>query len=141
MKGSVTVEASYVFPFCLLIIAIVCYLGIFCYNQSVLKTTGYECILWSVDERNFSDKDLQQSIIKKAEKTAGSRVLGVKELSVGVKITTSKIALTFYGKQTMFDLPLEITSVYERTYPERTLRLLSGTIGGKDERISEKGSQ
>lgn len=141
MKGNITIEASCIFPFCFLVIAIVCYLGIFSYNQSVLKTTGYESILWSVDERNFSDKDLQQSIIKKAEKKAGSRVLGVKELSVGVKITTSKIALTFYGKQTMFDLPLEISSVYERTYPERTLRLLSGTMGGKDERISEKGSQ
>lgn len=141
MKGNITIEASCIFPFCFLVIAIVCYLGIFSYNQSVLKTTGYESILWSVDAGEISEKNLQQSIRKKAEKMAGSRVLGMKELNVDVKITTSKIALTFYGKQTMFNLPLEITSVYERTYPERTLRLLTGTMGGNDERIFEKGSQ
>ena len=67
--------------------------------------------------------------------------MSVKELNVDVKITTSKIALTFYGKQTMFNLPLEVISVYERTYPERTLRLLTGTRGGNDERIFEEGSQ
>lgn len=141
MKGNITIEASYIFPFCFLVIAIVCYLGIFSYNQSVLKTTGYESILWSVDEGEISEKDLQHSIRKKAEKIAGSRVLSVKELNVDVKITTSKIALTFYGKQTMFNLPLEVISVYERTYPERTLRLLTGTRGGNDERIFEEGSQ
>ena len=55
-------------------------------------------------------------------------------------------AATLYGMYTgkaltMFNLPLEITSVYERNYPERTLRLLTGTMGGNDERIFEEGSQ
>ena len=37
MKGSLTVEAAFVFPFCFLVIGIVCLLGVFLYNQAVLK--------------------------------------------------------------------------------------------------------
>lgn len=139
MKGSMTIEASYIFPFCFLIIAIVCYLGIFKYNQAVLKTTGYECILQSMNEKDLSEEALQQTIVKKAEQLAKARVLGVEKLNVAVKMTVSKISVTFQGRQRVFDLNLNVTTVYERTYPELTLRLLSGRTGGIDEGTVEKG--
>lgn len=139
MRGSVTIEASYIFPFCFLVIAIVCYLGIFKYNQSVLKMTGYECILQTMNENDLSKEDLQQTIVKRAEQTARARVLGVKELNAVVKMTVSKISVTFQGSQRLFALPLNITAVYERTYPEQTLRLLPGRAGGNNERTVEEG--
>lgn len=141
MKGSMTIEASYIFPFCFLIIAIVCYLGIFQYNQAVLKATGYECILQVIDEEDLDEEVLQQTIVKKAEQMAKTRVLGVKELNAVVKITASKILVTFHGSQRVFDLNLNITAVYERTYPEMTLRLLSGRMGGTDEGTVEKRTE
>ena len=112
-----------------LVIAIICSLGIYCYNQSVLKTTGYECILLSTDDTESSDAEIKQILLEKGEEMAKIRVLGMKELYAEVKITTSKIVLIFYGQQKMWNLPLEITVVYERTYPEKTLRLLIGGIG------------
>ena len=141
MKGSMTVEASYILPFCFLIIAIVCYLGIFQYNQAVLKATGYECILQVMDEEDLEEEILQQIIVKKAEQTAKARVLGVKELNAAVKMTASKISVTFQGRQSLFDLTLNVTAVYERTYPEMALRLLSGRMGGIDEGTVEKGAE
>ena len=51
MKGSLTVEAACIMPFCFLVITIVCVLGIYEYNQAVLQMTGYECILETVAEQ------------------------------------------------------------------------------------------
>ena len=45
MKGSLTVEASFVIPLCFLFLGVIFYLGIYQYNQAVLQMTGYECIL------------------------------------------------------------------------------------------------
>ena len=129
MKGSVTIEAAYIFPFCFLIIVIICYLGIFVYNRSILKTTGYESVLWAVESTELSKKDFKQHLVKSAEQTAKTRVLGMESLNAKAEITTSKIRLTFYGMHAMFDLPLEVTVVYERTYPEKTLRSLRGGMG------------
>ena len=53
MKGSVTIEAAWIFPFCFFVIAIVCCLGIYEYNQTVLKISGYECIVRTMEERDL----------------------------------------------------------------------------------------
>lgn len=83
MKGSMTVEASYVFPFCFLIILIVCHLGIFEYNRAVLKMTGYECILQTMELREESEKVMEENLLKRAGETAAGRVLGVRNLEIG----------------------------------------------------------
>lgn len=126
MKGSMTVEASYIFPFCLVVIGIVCYLGIFEYNQAVLKMTGYECILQVMAEKDEPEEFLKEKMFNTAEQTASARVLGITDLNVSVKMTASNISVSYSGKQSMLDVPVEVTVVYERTYPELTLRLLSG---------------
>lgn len=129
MKGSMTLEASYVFPFCFLVIAIVCSLGIFKYNQAVFKISGYESILQTMEAREESEENWKDHLLKKAEQIAQARVLGVKDLKTSVKMTTSKISVSYSGTQRLLMLPIEVTVVYERTYPELTLRLLSGKTG------------
>lgn len=126
MKGNMTVEASYIFPFCFLVIAIVCYLGIFTYNQAVLKITGYESILQTMEMREESEQSLREMILTRAEQTAKKRVLGVKDLEAEVKITAAKIMVSYSGSQSVLQIPLKATAVYERIYPEMTLRLISG---------------
>lgn len=124
MRGSMTVEASYVFPFCFFVIGIVCYLGVFTYNQTVLKMTGYECIFQAWNEGETAD--LEENLREIAKKTAQKRVLAVQELKVTVKNTSSKIAVSYQGTQTMLNIPLEVTVIYEKTFPERSLRMLRG---------------
>lgn len=129
MKGSLTVEASYIFPFCFVIVGIVCYLGIFGYNQAVLKMTGYECILQALEERNASEEVLKEHLLEKAGQSAGNRTLAVRDLEVSVKTTASKISVSYHCIQTMLNIPLEVTVVYERTFPELTLRLTQKKTG------------
>lgn len=124
MRGSMTVEASYVIPFCFFVIGIVCYLGVFTYNQTVLKMTGYECIFQAWNEGETAD--LEENLREIAKKTAQKRVLAVQELKVTVKNTSSKIAVSYQGTQTMLNIPLEVTVIYEKTFPERSLRMLRG---------------
>lgn len=66
MKGSMTVEASLIFPFCFVVIGIVCILGIYQYNQAVLKMTGYESILQTMEERKEEEGQFKELFIKKS---------------------------------------------------------------------------
>lgn len=129
MKASMTVEASVVMPFCFLVIAIVCCLGVFQYNQAILKLTGYECMVHSMELREESESLLKENIRKRAEETGKARTLGIQNLEVSVSVTASKISVTYSADQSLLRLPLKVTTVYERVYPELTLRLLSGNTG------------
>lgn len=129
MKGSMTVEASLVFPFCFLVIVLVCCLGIFKYNQTILKLTGYECVIHTMDLRDGAEQVLQETIKNRTGQMAKERALGVENLETSVKVTASKISVTCSGTQKLLRLPLNVNVVYERVYPEQLLRLLSGNAG------------
>lgn len=123
MKGSLTVEASMVFPFCFIVIGLVCFFGIFLYDQAVLKLTGYECILQFVEQENINGESFQGNLQKQAGNMAEKRILGIEELQTSVKISASKIIVSYRGKQKLLNIPIETKVVYEKTFPELTLRL------------------
>lgn len=129
MKGSVTVEAAYIFPFCFIIIAIVCCLGIFQYNLAVLKMTGYECILCTVGELEEGSEFSEDNLAQSAETSARNRILAIRDLETSVKVTASKISVKYSGTQFLLNIPFEVMAVYERTFPELTLRLTHGITG------------
>lgn len=137
MKGNVTVEASYVFPFSFLMIGIVCFLGIFLYNQTVLKLTAYECILQTIQEgqEELTVLDWEKICVQQGQQ----RTLGLKDLQASVKTTVSKITVSYTATQSFLQIPLQVTSVYEKTFPEVMLRLTKGNIGEEYERNIEKG--
>ncbi len=129
MKASVTVEASLIVPMCFVIIMIICYLGIFQYNQSVLKLTGYECILRTMEEREQDLSLVKDNLLHRAKEYGEERTLAVKNLNVSVKMTATKISLTYSCVQLILESPIEITVNYERVYPELTLRMARDFAG------------
>ena len=138
MKGSLTVEAAYIFPFCFIVIGLVSVLGLFLFNQAVLEMTAYECILHTIEERNLEEETFKEHLLKRAEQVGNERTFGVKELQVSMKMTASKISLTYTGTQSVIEAPIEATAVYERTFPELTLKLKKGMAGLPYEGIFEK---
>lgn len=128
MKGSLTVEAAFVFPFCFLVIGIVCLLGVFLYNQAVLKMTGYECILQTMEERELKEEVLLENLLQRAEENGKARTLGIEDLNATVRITASKVSLKYQCVQTLLNLPIEISVACDRVYPETSLRLLRRTL-------------
>lgn len=138
MKGSLTVEAAYIFPFCFIVIGLVSILGLFLFNQAVLEMTAYECILHTIEERNLEEETFKEHLLKRAEQVGNERTFGVKELQVSMKMTASKISLTYTGTQSVIGAPIEATAVYERTFPGLTLKLKKGMAGLPYEGIFEK---
>ena len=130
MKGSLTVEAAYIFPFCFFVLGLISYLGIFLYNQAVLEMTGYECILRTVEERELREDIFKERLQQRAKQTASDRTFGLEELQVGLKVTSSKIVINYTGTQSVICVPIKVDVIYERTSPELTLKLLKG-IGGE----------
>lgn len=129
MKGSLTVEAACVFPICFLVIGMVWLFGIFLYNQAVLKITGYECILQSLEDREQREEVFLDNLLRRAEESGKARTLAVEELNATVKITASKISLNYQCLQTLLSIPIEVSVVCERIHPEMTLRLARRTLG------------
>ena len=129
MKGSLTVEASLVFPFCFVVIGIVCFLGIFLYDQTVLKLTGYECILQVIEQESTDIENFKNNLQNQVKETGALRTLAIADLQANVKISTSKISVSFSGKQKLLNLPLEMSVVYEKVFPELTLRLTREKTG------------
>lgn len=124
MKGSMTVEASFVLPLGFLFLGIVFYLGIYQYNQAVLQMTGYECILMNVDQLAESEYQFQESLIQQAETSAKARTLGIEEMETTVKVTPTRVFLSYRCRQRMIlETDLEVVVSYERIYPELTFRL------------------
>ncbi len=124
MKGSVTIEAAWLFPFCFLVIAIVCCLGIYKYNEVVLKISGYECMVRTMEERNLDEGLFRENLKRRILETGSERTLGVQDLQASITMTTNKILVNVQGVQRLLNLPLEVQVFYERVYPERTLQLL-----------------
>lgn len=126
MKGSVTVEAAYIYSFCFLIIAAVCVLGIYAYNCNVLKMTGYECMIKTREERGEGNSLMYENLLKRAQENAAARTFGVIDLRTTVTMTASRISVTYEGIQSLLHLPVKITTTYECTSPEKILRVSGG---------------
>ena len=124
MKGSVTIEAAWIYPFCFFIIAIVGCLGIYKYNQTVLKISGYECIVRTMEERNLEETQFEEKLKVRILETATERTLGMDELQTSIIMTANKIVVNTKGTQRLLHLPLEVEMTYERVHPESVLQLL-----------------
>ena len=129
MKGSLTVEASYIIPFCMVVILIVCQLGIYQYNREVLKITGYECILKTMEDVNVEKECINEELQKRTMELITGRLIGVEDLKVTVKITMTKISMTLEGVQKILNSPLSVKVTYERCHPETTLRITRRVMG------------
>lgn len=141
MKGNLTIEAAYLFPFCFFILSLICYLGIFLYNQAVLELTGYECVLQTMEEREIRDELFREKLYERAKEAAQERTFGVQELQITLKVTASKIAINYKGIQSAIGVPMNVDVVYEKTNPEQALRLIKGIGGETYEGIFEKGTE
>ena len=134
MKGSLTIEASFIFPICFIVILLVCYFGVYQYNLAVLKTSGYESILRTMEERELEKEYFIENLLRRAKELADARTIGVKNLDVSVKVTATKILITYNGTQSVLESPMEVTATYTRIYPELMLRLEKGITGESNER-------
>lgn len=124
MKGSLTVEASYIVPICFLTVMLICYLGIFKYNQAVLKITGYECLLQVMGNSDMEEEEQKELLLKKTKEMAQERVLSMESIDVSVKMTATKVWIYFEGMQVLPHMQMEVSVFYERSFPELTLRMM-----------------
>jgi hypothetical protein len=124
MKGSMTVEAALVFPFCFFVLAIIGCLGVYKYNQSVLKLSGYECVVRTMEERNLEEQIFKENFSRRMLDAAQNRTLGMKDFEISIKISATKLLVKIKGVQKLLNLPVEAEVVYQRVHPERALQLL-----------------
>ena len=124
MKGSMTVEAALVFPFCFFVLAIIGCLSVYKYNQSVLKLSGYECVVRTMEERNLEEQIFKENFSRRMLDAAQNRTLGMKDFEISIKISATKLLVKIKGVQKLLNLPVEAEVVYQRVHPERALQLL-----------------
>ncbi len=122
MKGSMTVEAAYVFPFCFFMLLLVFELGIFLYDQSVLKLTAGECVL-KVMEEEKTESQIKEELERLILENGAERTLGTEELQVEIRSTAKRLLVTCKGEFSALGVRMETVTEYEKCSPENTLRL------------------
>lgn len=120
MKGSMTIEAAYLFPMIFLILGIVCFLGIYQYDRAVFEMTACECILKST-EQELPESTLKELMYERAQSAAQERALGVKQLHTEVYVTSSSVTVTYQCIMNIFEIPLKVTVSHEQVDPEQML--------------------
>ena len=126
MFGSILIGliAALVFPFCFFVLAIIGCLGVYKYNQSVLKLSGYECVVRTMEERNLEEQIFKENFSRRMLDAAQNRTLGMKDFEISIKISATKLLVKIKGVQKLLNLPVEAEVVYQRVHPERALQLL-----------------
>ena len=79
--------------------------------------------------------------MKIAEEYGKQRAFSIKELQVRVRMTVSKITVTYTASQGAFEIPIQVTAIYEKTFPETMLRLTKEKTGENHERNIETGTE
>lgn len=124
MKGGLTIEAAWILPFCFAVIGIICCLGVYEYDCAVLKMIGCGCVLEASDSiaGNYGEKE--RELLETLREQAEAGTLALKNIEVTMKKTNTKILVTYRAVSDFFEIPVEVSVVYERVFPELFLRML-----------------
>ncbi len=96
-KGSVTVEASLLFPLILMVIVISMYALFFIHDRAVLDAAAYEAALRGC-EITSEKADIRGKVALKCEESVKGRLLSTKDLNTDIEITGQYIRVRFSGE-------------------------------------------
>ena len=82
-----------------------------------------------MEDRDQKEEILLETLLQRAEETGKSRTLGIENLNAIVRITATKITLKYQCVQRILNLPMEVSVVCDRVYPEMSLRLMREIVG------------
>lgn len=141
MRGSITVEASLIMPFCLAVIGVFSWLGVFQYNRAVMKLTACEYIVRFAEQRMQERDEFVRELTGKLEQAAEERTLALREIRASVKVTGSTVVAELNAEQRIiWSGTLNAKASYKITHPETALRIAGAAgMGERNERDVKEG--
>jgi len=95
LKGSYTVEASFLLPVILSVIVLVIYLSFYLHDRAVLSSAAYTAALRGSQMKEGSD--IAGDVTKQAEELIRNRLLGTTEVETRVESNGSSIVVSYGG--------------------------------------------
>lgn len=122
-RGSVTVEASFLIPFLLMITGALICLTLYLHDRSLLAACASELAGKGAQEKYKSDEGLEQWLTAEGRGLAEGRLLALRECSVEVQVTKLAVTVTFQGETALMG-GLEIceTGTAKRLYTVEVIR-------------------
>ncbi|SKB97594.1 TadE-like protein [Lachnospiraceae bacterium] len=117
-KGSLTVEASLLFPFILMVIVISIYAMFFLHDRAVLDAAAYEAALRGC-EITSEKADVMAKVRKTGEETIEGRLLSTRNVNMDVSITGQDIRVRYTGE---FKVPGGVNLVPEAGFSALTIK-------------------
>lgn len=96
LKGSYTVEASFLLPVILSVIVILMYLAFYIHDKSVLSSAAYQASLRG--SQLISGENVMETVTQSAHQLIQNRMLGTNEIAADVQCDGSSIKVAYSGK-------------------------------------------
>ena len=100
-KGSLTVEASMLIPFLILIIFAFLCLTLYLHDRSVLSSCAAELAGKGAAEKYRDEKELEAWLKGQAFGLARGKLLCLKDTGASVKVTKQKITVSYTGRSSL----------------------------------------
>lgn len=96
LKGSYTVEASFLLPIILSVIVILIYLSFFLHDRAVLSASAYQAAMRG--GQLINGENVMQVVTESAESLIRNRLLGTSEVETNVECAGGKVKVSYSGK-------------------------------------------
>ncbi|MBR6329926.1 MAG: pilus assembly protein [Lachnospiraceae bacterium] len=96
LKGSYTVEASFLMPMILTVIVVIIYLSFFLHDRAVLSSAAYTAALRG--SQLINGEDVYARVEKNAAALRENRMLGTKNIQTDIQIGSSQITVSYSGE-------------------------------------------
>lgn len=96
LKGSYTVEASFLLPMILSVIVVLIYLSFYIHDRSVLSSAAYQASLRG--SQLISGENVMETVTQSAHQLIQNRLLGTSEVAADIQCDGSLIKVSYNGK-------------------------------------------
>ena len=127
LKASATIEASYIVPLILVIVASVIYLTFYMHDKNIIIGAAYETAVAGGAKMRWEEENIEQDLQKFYQGRIEGKLIFFRRTSVEVKCSEEEIIVTAAASKRKFHV--NIIQKYRYTKPEESLRKIRRIYG------------
>ncbi len=120
MKGSMTVEMSFIMPLVLVVLMISIWATFYYHDKNVLSGAAYETAVVGSTRMREKERPEEEELIRLCKELIGKKCIFFGRVSINVQIREEEILVLIEGNKGIFSLNVEQKSVI--TEPEKEIR-------------------
>ena len=127
LKASATIEASYIVPLILMIVASVIYLTFYLHDKNIITGAAYETAVAGGAKMRWEEENMEQDLQKFYQERIEGKLIFFRRTTVEVTCEKEEITVTASASKRRFHV--NVIQKYRYTKPEESLRKIRRIYG------------